>query len=72
MVLIFALLAAHPLFICAGDRICIAANELRGHYAAWGAVVNRIPPGGIDAREPRLWKEVEKAFKRLRKARETL
>ena len=50
MVLIFALIAASvtPVAICRADRVCLAANAMRGRYAAWTEVVNQSKPGTFD------------------------
>lgn len=69
---ILAMLAANPAFVCGRDRVCTRANELRGRYAAWGEIVNRIPPGGFDAREQKRWKEFRRAVDQLDRARKEM
>jgi hypothetical protein len=55
--------------MCRGDRVCVRANEFAGRYREWTAVVNNGKPGTIDVRESQRWKQVERAFNRLRKER---
>lgn len=58
-----------PVVMCRGDRVCVRANEFAGRYREWTAVVNNGKPGTIDVRESQRWKQVERAFNRLRKER---
>lgn len=70
MLTILLLVASQvPVLMCHGDKVCLAANEFRGHYGDWTEVMNTTKAGTVNAKEPALWNELEKGFRKLKKTR---
>lgn len=69
LILIPLLLAADKAPVdCGPDRVCAAWNELAGVAKEWAQVRVKSQPGTLNAVEVYRWKEVEKAWGRVRDA----